>query len=156
MKKVIPSGLDAKASEPLRVGDAKIYQKIISGGLLARDSMLLHYFIKPKKRRKNIDIVFLRCKKQKRKKEVDLDSHEIPKYGECMWKSHKQSCKEPIMFDVLVKRCGERDRDHAVITTVILIDDRDISLELCILLLRYDHIHMDSHWLLCRGEALTG
>jgi hypothetical protein len=50
MKKVIPSGLDAKASEPLRVGDAKIYQKIISGGLLVRDSMLLHYFIKPKKK----------------------------------------------------------------------------------------------------------
>ncbi len=86
---------------------------------------------------------------------MGLESHEIPKEGECLWKSLKQSCKEPILFDVLVKRCGESDRDPAVITTVILIDDRDISLELCILLLRHDHIHMDGHWSLGWGEALT-
>lgn len=119
--------------------------------------MLLRYFVKLKKRRKNIDIVFLRCKKQKiKKKEVELESHEIPKEGECLWKPLKQSCKEPKMFDVLTKRCAKGDRNHAIIITVILIDDRDISLELCVLLLRNDHIHMDGHRLLCRGEALTG
>ena len=87
---------------------------------------------------------------------MELESHEIPKYGECLWKSHKQSRKEPMMFDILAQRCGEGDRDHAVITTVLLIDDRDISLEPCVLLLRYDHVHLDGHWSLCRGEVLTG
>lgn len=60
------------------------------------------------------------------------------------------------MFDILAKRCGEGDWNHAVITTVFLIDDRDISLEHSVLLLRYDHVHLDGHWPLCRGELLTG
>src|SRR5512137_2036121 len=61
-----------------------------------------------------------------------------------------------MIFDILAKRCGEGDRDHAVITTVFLINDLDISFELCVLLLRYDHVHLNGHWPLCGGEALTG
>ena len=50
------------------------------------------------------------------------------------------------MFDILTQRGGKGDRDYAGITTVIPVDDRDISLEPCILFVRYDHIHLDGHW----------
>lgn len=61
-----------------------------------------------------------------------------------------------MMFDVLAKWCGEGDRDHAVITTVFLIDNSDVSLERRVVLLGYDHVHLDGYWSLCGGEALTG
>lgn len=60
-----------------------------------------------------------------------------------------------MLFNVLVKRCGEGDRNYAIITTVLLIDDGDVSLELCVLLVGYNHVHMDGEWSLCRGEVLT-
>ena len=61
-----------------------------------------------------------------------------------------------MLFNVLVKRCGEGDRDLAVITTVLLIDDRDVPTEDRIALLGYDHVHLDGHRSLRRGETLTG
>jgi len=61
-----------------------------------------------------------------------------------------------MLFNVLVIRCGEGDRNYAIITTVLLIDDGDVSLELCVLLVGYNHVHMDGEWSLCWGEVLTG
>ena len=60
------------------------------------------------------------------------------------------------MFDILAKRRGEGDRNHAEITTVLVIDDRDISIEDRVILLGYNHVHVNGHWLLCWGEAFTG
>ncbi len=61
-----------------------------------------------------------------------------------------------MLFNVLVKRCGKGDRNYAIITTVFLIDDGDVSLELCVFFVGYNHVHMDGHWSLCWGEVLTG
>jgi hypothetical protein len=60
------------------------------GGLFARGSIPLKYFVDSKKPEGKHSHGFpLGAKSKKRKKEVQLESHEIPKYGECMWKSHK-------------------------------------------------------------------
>ena len=60
------------------------------------------------------------------------------------------------MFDMLAKRCGEGDRDHAVITTVLFIDDRDISLERRVFLLGDYKVHVHGDWSQLRGEVFTG
>lgn len=47
--------------------------------MIARGSMLLQYFVKPKKLEGSICTVFpLGAKSKKRKKEVELESHEVP------------------------------------------------------------------------------
>jgi len=153
---MLPSGLRAKTSEPPMTGEVKIRQKIFLGDCLLELQCPSNILSILRNQMESIDTFFPLVRKKKRKKEVELESQEVPKKGECIWKSYKYSCKKSMIFDILANRCGEGDRDHAVITTVFLIDDRDISLEPCVLLLRYDHVHLDGHWSLCRGEALTG
>ena len=55
----------------------------------------------------------------------------------------------------MAKRCGEADGDVAIITTVVLVDDRDVSIEHSVFFYWYNQVHLYSDRPLCRSEVLT-